>query len=507
MTAKQYNWFDKLLSAFLIIFSLGLFFGISGANNASIREIDASIGLINRPVTSKLTAVSKLLFSPVQVNAAKVAATIVGDIPRLLEQAVIKALKAALSALIKAFIGAIMKIFDQLLSAIEGWVGAIDGLKDVVASFRAAISLKAYKAAECLIQSSESIVDSFFPASADESNKTSNNPQDKCNGVFGASTGSEDTNALVAGVSNLRQQNLISESQSDVAEPLPNAPSKEELANKVQEFAANAAVLVGCGNSDNSLDNDPILPISRINVKNSSCSTVTNDIKQKTQSQLNSDVQTYNQLESNVTQEAPDACPGGYVGGLEGINSTSSAQQAANSVQTGDSAPADAPASFQTGDVGDVSTANFGNTAPAADFKIKDKTSKFKSSESLQVSEGAVGFSDSFDLETLNKEQCESANRTPVVTAATTSSSDQGQTEFGFDSIITAFIDAVTQFVSNLITKVFTILTEAINNFLKNAPGGEYLSQAIANIVDPLSNAIQEDLSILSDNLIDDLTN
>ncbi|NJL97143.1 hypothetical protein HC864_05045 [Candidatus Gracilibacteria bacterium] len=477
MVSSKINWFDKFLAIIITFLTLVMFVGISGANHSSHREINASLGLLKRANNSKVGQSIKYLFTPVQANAQNGVVKIISDIPRIAQQALEKALKQALSALIKSFINAIMKVFDQLLSAIEGWVGTIDGLKDAIGAFRQAIALKAYQVSECLIESSESVVSKIF--GSDSSVAPTNNPQEKCNGVFGSSTGSREANVLTNELSSIRSQNLFSATEAENITGFADfsvIPSQEEIKVKVENFAVDAAVLSGCTDDggSSSLDNDPILPVKDINLVKSVCNEEISNNITETNKTLANDIQNKEKVQTQTFSQAPSECPFGYVSGgiIEGLSSNSGAANAANNIQS------------------------VGGGALSSDVE-----------SSLTAPEGAIKVADSFDLETLNNEECQNANRGPATLAATQASADQGGSEFDFNQVITAFVEAITQFVTNLINKVFNLLTQVISKFLSNAPGGEYLSQAISNIINPVSSAIQADIQAISDNIIKDINN
>ncbi len=476
MVVSRIGWFEKLMALVLSFFTLLMFFGVSSANHTSIRDVDSTIGLLSRPSNSKIVKSFKAFFAPVKASAQNTV-NIANDVPRLLEQALNKALKAALSALIKFFLDQIMKLFDKLISAIEGWVGTIDGLRDAIGAFRGAVALKAYQVSECLIESSESLVNSILPSE----DQSTHDPKDKCNGVFGSSESqpaSDANKTLNDAVSTYKTNVAITASQKgiDPSKTIPNTKSEAELEVQKEEIATNAALLSGCGggqdgsSSPDSVLNGGILPAGNITALRSGCKEEINNAKEKLTETTQKVQETVEQTIDQTVAAAPADCKSsGFVTGLNDLGSVDEATAEANSIQG-------------------LGT-NVLNGADLSNLEFS------KADSSLKIA-------GSFDAEVLNGEQCQTANRMPaVLEAANQNNAGSSGNEFNFDAVIAVFIETFTQFINNIINKVFTVLTEAINNFLRNAPGGEFLSQAISNVIDPINAAITTDLNALADSV------
>lgn len=521
------QWFKLFLVSFLVIGTMMIFFGFNNSNTVKLRELDASLGLIRRPKTSKVLESAKYIFRPVIANA-QWAVSVLADIPRIVWEVIQKALLSFISKLIGGLIDKVLSFFGSIVDQIGSWINTVTGLKDNTASWKSAIAMKAYQVGECLNRSSESVVRGLFERIDPSKNSVSASIADSqivaeprssiesCRVVRSdVSTAAQTVKNAVAA---LRVSNVVTESQqgnaegftgtiSDTGEGVPEdglttggavdaggtaddsstlqqegITQNIELTNKLQtseqidagvENIAENIAEIKCVEEvpDSTPTNDlNLITLDDIRLDNNDLCRLTEKTNavQELQQTLAQDIETYEETEEAVVSQAPVNCRGtGFV----------------NFKGTGETAQVSSP-------ITDNNNNDLQQNLGTQD--LVNEVTKFNNEQSP---------------ETLNQEQCNNQDRMPSaqqqIEASAGSNSSSSET-FDLGSIVDAIKEQIGDLLAQVVNTIFDFFKAAIAKFVDSISNA-YVSNAVGKIVNNVADSARTSLQNLTNQFVDDL--
>lgn len=163
MITPRYTWFQKFIASVWIFGAMFLYLGVSTANMMTLRDVDASLGILSRPSNSFLAKAGDAFFGSPKVNAIPVEITF--DPYKIAESALNAAIRSAISGFINQIISIVADLFNDLINSLEDMVKTVTGLRLNLGSVRATIALKAV-AYENKVNKNKEInkfLDKYFP--------------------------------------------------------------------------------------------------------------------------------------------------------------------------------------------------------------------------------------------------------------------------------------------------------------------------------------------------------
>ncbi len=495
------TFFDRFLAALIMFFGLFMLVGSGAAHSSMIRNLDGTLGLLQRSTPSLITNFEKILsLGSVSAEAAVTVSNILSNTAALIAKAIETAFRKALSLLIKKFVDSVLGLFNKIISAIESWIDTLGALKDTVKSFFSALAMKVYALQECLVNKSSEIISNLVGGFTTP--KENQSTQSACNTGSGGNAGSFAnsgdfniegadyapnssisfgnlqglSNALsnirVSSILNLYAQEVIPSTQAKEGESggkgantqqIANVDSQAQIETKIND-TANTIAIAKAANAQTGSDQskEPSLgqgPKS-LTLFNAAVPEYAAQAKEKIKQVVAQDAVAAQIGKKNVVDAAPADCK------FENFITDS-----------GDSAP-----DYNVSNVAGLtlpSETDYGNP----DFSYSNATA-------------TVASASSFDVNVLTAEQCKSAERVSFTqTAAAKDSGSGGDEGFDIGAIIDSLTKVVTDLINNLISKVFNMLISTVTKFLGSIPGGEFLSQAFTEAFGGAATAIQSGVS------------
>ncbi|MBC7471754.1 MAG: hypothetical protein H7196_00610 [candidate division SR1 bacterium] len=500
--SSKFHWFDQFLAILCIFFGLFMVAGTASSTSVTIRNADASLGILKRDVPFYIKNIEKIarLTNPINVNA-QFAVAIVADFDKNIKEILILAFKFVLKSIVKIFLDSLRGVMNKLLVSIKTWVKTLSGLLDSIKSTISALAIKVYATQECSGRKSLDVVGEIFGfnfsiskadtnlnrncanGSQNIANSTSSNADSNgsnLNADFGDLTQS-DIETVTDLVANYRLSSMLSKSTMDFypsnavdegdsldkgqsTQTISSVPSKQELATSRDEITNTMGILM-C--------NKIVQPSTGYgyfsgNAYVSECTMATINAGEALDQAVAGDDAVVQTAMDNLKNSAPSDCKlNAYVG-----NTPKSKDQ----------------------------NGNF-NFSPLSDYL-----------PSGSFADGAVTFSSTYSVNVPNLEQCQSANRFSAVqtnvqtqvaasskTAEPVDSSLDGALQGAFQETLNGLIDSVGQILNDFVSKVFTIVINVVTKFLGSLPGGEFLSasltSSISNFKDETRNKITDTLN------------
>lgn len=154
---KKINLFYRIVAASLVLVT-GLFgFVAAGSQTMTLRDYDATIGLLSRP-DKTFSGLAKM-FQPVEVEAQNVfCVNCVNEASFNIEKILNKLLRDIVLAFVKSFLNFLQQQFDKLLQMVEQWASTILGIQLNLSSIRKFVALQTVK----LYNQIEGSVNEFF---------------------------------------------------------------------------------------------------------------------------------------------------------------------------------------------------------------------------------------------------------------------------------------------------------------------------------------------------------
>jgi hypothetical protein len=495
------TWFDRLLAGIIMFFAFFMIAGPGAANTSMIRELDASLGLIQRKTPYVVKNLGKILsFGSINAEAATTVLDVLRNTAASIEKAIRVAWNKSLSILIKKFVDSIFGLFNKIVGAIESWIDTLGALKDTVKSFFSALAMKVYALQECLVNKSSEVVSGLFGFDVPKENQGT---QDACNqGSSGGSSFSTagdfniegadfapnsdvsfgDLQQITNAISDIRLGNLINFYSQQV---VPGTEEKQGAASDKGSSTQNISGVVSKSQLEEKID------------------TVANTIAATQvaagEKGSNPEDLSLGSGPASITNYRPDGVVKAAEAKQEIKKVLAQDQVAAVIAQqnTIEAAPADCKFNnfiSETGaSSGDVSYAPSNlNIASIEGYNAgfnPGSGTDFNFSNSANI----VGQAANFDVNVLTAEQCKSAER--ISFTQTSAQAETGKTPeegFSIDSLIDGLTQTLTDLVNNLISKVFNMLIGVVTKFLGSLPGGEFLSQAFTEALSGTSSAVQQ---------------
>jgi hypothetical protein len=276
MNAKKTSWFHKLLATFCMFGAMFMWLGISTGHSTNMRQVDASLGLLHRPMTSSVKDAydwaEKLMFKGVKVEAL-----FLENISEIVSEVAIKLLNAAL----KSFVGFLENIFNRLEQAFDSLIKAGKALVDNAAQYADSLGLWSLGKSMSTVPS-EAVAKQITPAGASAA-------------VMKAATDA---------VSAIRLKSMINYARKGQNTASPT-PTDAEIQKDVNEVSA--ATTATCGNTE-------IWGFSDLSFQNRGCAVTqgaanTNAIGQ----QLSKDAADYDKAQEVRDRVAPKNCQFGFM--------------------------------------------------------------------------------------------------------------------------------------------------------------------------------------------------
>lgn len=503
INASKFHWFDQFLAILCIFFGLFMVAGMASSTSATVRNADASLGLLKREVPFYMKNIEKIarLTNPINVNA-QFAVAVVEDFSARIREILVLAFKFVLKSIVKIFLDSLRGVMNKLLVSIKTWVKTLSGLLDSVKSTISALGIKVYATQECSGRKSVDVVGGIFgieiPISKTDPNLSKNcangsknvgNPSEPVENNdnltpvegFGDLTQS-DIDAIVDSVANYRLSSILSKSTIDFypssgvnegespsdkgqsTQTISSIPTKEELAASRNE-TANVIGILMC---DKAGETSEGLGYSSIAAYDSECTIATINAGEALDQVTAEDTTAVQTATENLKSAAPSNCQlNAYTGST------------AKSTDNG---------------------GNF-NFSPFSNYLLVES-----------FASAAVDFSSTYSVRTLTLEECENANQfnavqTNVQSQVTASSKSgepvdsslDGALQGAFQETLNGLIDSVGQILNDFVTKVFTIVINVVTKFLGSLPGGEFLSasltSSISNFRDEVRNKVTDTLN------------
>ena len=483
------KWFQLFLAGLCVFGVMLLFFGANNSATVSLREVDASIGLIQRPHNSRILERAKLIFRPVRVNA-QIPVTNTSDIPRILEQAVRAALNFLIAQVINRLTAALTDLFKGLISKIEGWINKIQGLRDSQSSWEGAISMKGFQIAECLNKSTNSltneIIAEFIPSRPSNDvarqlradytvNQSRVNPA--CGGAEEPTASSAEYEELQNAIASTRINNLVVYGQQTQQEqvtdvetltnqtsgedtgasrpanigPIPSEENIESNVSLIAEIMAKAACAVNDAPSTSDANVISLDQISRGGNANCVEGSIRAGVIRAIGIQLSEDIAIRDRISAQIKGQAPADCGFGYT--QEGQNASAAL----------------------------LNSATPGSIANAA------------------VSDATL-----IEAKNLTNEQCNNLDRVPstrdkIAATAQTATSEGPQT-FSFSGLLTTVLNELKAYGQNIINDLFTLFDEQISRIIDNI-GNSYVGQVLGGVATTIYSNARTSLQEIQDQL------
>jgi hypothetical protein len=490
---SKFHWFDILLAGLCIFFGLFMIAGLGTSSSVSVRNVDASLGLLKRETPFYFKNLDKIarLTSPINTNA-QFAVAIIGDVVSVLREIAILAFKFILKKILGALLSSLRNIMGDLLSSVKTWVKTLSGLLDSVKSFLSALAIKVFAVQECSSKRSADIVSGILGVSIDEADP---DLASKCQaGSSGAADigvqvtvpnyniienlTRDDLSTINNSMSNIRASSLLSDvgtgiypaNQSDSSSTTDKGQntqttskvlSQREIATKVDELS-NTLGYIKCAR---------ITPVkgysySSLTAYNLDCTEATITSAQAINQTLAEDKAALQTAKTNINTTAPSDCKqNGFITGTS-----------------------------KTANPSTLAYTPFGDPTSGASFAAS-----------------AVKYSATFAVNTLTAEQCNNSNQfntlqTSVETQVSASkSSDQSNTglDGALQSVVSETVDSlvneITNILNDFVQKVFQLVIKLVTQFVDSLPGGEFLSSSLtsslSNSRDEIQNKITESLN------------
>jgi len=153
---KKINLFYRIIAASLVLVT-GLFgFVAAGSQTMTLRDYDASIGLLSRP--AKTYSGLARLFQPINAEANTFCVNCVNESTFNIERILNKLLRDIVLAFVKSFLNFLQQQFDKLLQMVEQWASTILGIQLNLSSIRKFVAMQTVK----LYNQIEGSVNEFF---------------------------------------------------------------------------------------------------------------------------------------------------------------------------------------------------------------------------------------------------------------------------------------------------------------------------------------------------------
>lgn len=479
------KWFQLFLASLCILGAMLLFFGSNNAATTSLRELDASLGLVRRPKTSRILERSQYIFRPIKTEAFAV--SLLADVPRIIEQAIRLALNFLISLAVDALTKAVLGLFSDIIGRIEGWIGQVEGLRENQSSFEATISMKGFQITECLNKSTTSLTDEiigeFIPSKPTNSTArqlrqdyftNTNAPEaavcgaleipysTEYNGLRNAIASVRINNLIVYGEQSQQQQvrdadNSIDqgvggggeESQPTDIGPLPSQEAIEDDILTIAQTVVDAACVDESENNQPEPQDSSVIGFEQINSGGgvSTCfeGSIRTGVMRVINIQLSEDIAIRERIADQIKSQAPADCKFGWT---EVKDDGASLLDAENE------------------------TANIPGTAVE---------------NAKQVEAG-----------NLSKEQCDNLDRMPSareqVASSASSSTGGGGESFNFGSIINGIKDLLNGLVDDVLDVVFNFF-EAQLAKLAATLGNSYVTNAIGGAANSIRSSARTGLT------------
>jgi hypothetical protein len=493
---SKFHWFDIFLASLCILLGMFTLAGMGSATSTTVRNIDASIGILKRETPFYIKNLDKIarLTNPINANAQFVVAIAV-DFALILREVLILAFKFILKKILAFLLSSLRGVFDGLLSSVKTWVKTLSGLLDSVKSFLSALAIKVYAVEECSARTSAGIVAGLFGASEAEVDPEVNRKcaeGSKVNSISVTTPGipdefyvdnltRNDYNNISNAVSNLRVESLISEvstgiypanqledgvqsDKSQNTQSLNGVTNKKQILSKASEIA-NSIGYIKCSKAPA----EKGYSYNSISSYNPYCTEATSNAGQELLQVINLDTADLQFAKANISNAAPANCKSNGF-----ISSTAKGNDSAGSL------------SYTTAD-------------------------GLFQSESFAAS--AVNYSGTYAINTLTSEQCDSANQfgalqTTVSTEVGASqqpdnvnSSIEGALQTVLNDAINDLIAGITKIINDFVQKVFQLVVTLVTKFVSSLPGGDFLSSSLtsslSNSRDDIQNKITDGLNAL----------
>ena len=477
------RWFQIFLASVCLFGTMLLFFGSNNAATTSLREVDASIGLIQRPKNSRILQRAEILLNPFRsVKAeAQFLVSIAADLARNLEYAIKAALNALITAAINFLMNAITGFFNDLVNQITSWIGQVDGLKDNAAAWESAISMKAYQIAECLEETSYSVADKIIGEFV---------PPEPRNDVGRA----------------LRQdfgvaQNTVTQSSCQALSltPADYSLAYNTLNDAISSVRVNNLVLYSqTGTQDTTLSatqgnagylDVPAAPQSSINGDIATIANVVIDAICVDNDPVPVTPNTPNIVGINEIRQGSGAtCVEGAIrAGISRIINIQLADDIAIRDRVAEQIKSQAPDNCQFGGISQVATANTGAGG--------------------SIAAGIVQEAQSIEVETLDVEQCNNLDRLPSVKTevetnvqSASASTGGGGEGVSFAQIVAQVSSAFTNLLNNVITNIFNSILNELSEFVSSI-GNSYVRDVVAAAAGSVQTTARSALQTIQEQL------
>jgi hypothetical protein len=495
------TFFDRFLAGLIMFFGLFMLAGTGAAHSSMIRNLDGTLGLLQRSTPTLITNIEKILsFGSVSAEAATTVLNILANTAALIAKAIATAFQKALSLLIKKFVDSVLGLFNKIISAIESWIDTLGALKDTVKSFFSALAMKVYALQECLVNKSSDIISNlvggFTTPKENQSTQGACNTGSSGNASAFANNGDFNiqgadyapnssislgnlqgiSNALsnirVSSILNLYAQEVVPSTQTKEegqagkggnTQQIANVDTQAQIETKINDTSNTIAIAKAANatvGSDQSKEPSLGQGPKSLTVFNAAVPEYAAQAKEKIKQVVAQDAVAAQIGKKNVVDAAPADCK------FENFITDSGA-----------SAP-------------DYKVEN------VAGFTLPEQTNFADPGYSYSNATATIASASSFDVNVLTAEQCKSAERVSFTqTAAQAEQGKGGDDGFDIGPIIDSLTKTLTDLINNLISKVFNMLISTVTKFLGSIPGGEFLSQAFTEAFGGASSAIQSGVS------------
>lgn len=160
--------FNKFIAGLLIIFSSTFIFAAGGSNLMTLRDYDASIGLLRRP--AKTWSGLAKIFQPLQVEAVGDCAGLCAGESTLREyiakfdfEAILsKTLRSLVLNFVKGMLDFLKEQFNKLLDVVQNWSNQVLGLKLNTSHIKRFVAMQAYTQYNLAVGEVNKIFDDIF---------------------------------------------------------------------------------------------------------------------------------------------------------------------------------------------------------------------------------------------------------------------------------------------------------------------------------------------------------
>jgi hypothetical protein len=498
------NWFKVFLATSCVIGAMLLFFGMNSSGSVALREVDASIGLIKRPKTSKVYDTFAFIFKPVITAEAVIPVLVSADAPRIIEEILVNALNFLISTIVGKLINKILDFFSNIINKIGGWISTLTGLQDNSASWEAAIALKGYQVTECLNQSTDTVLRNFILGSLSSTeNAVANELKADFNKTRNATTAcsqakpgfSDSYMSIKNAVSSIRLNSVIANSQLTQGATLDDETNTQKSSTEGNVIAPSVGEdgLVSAEESG-----------STSVAKNKSLNTITVEKNNKIMEEIASnlaDVACEGKKSGAVKDSNRQNIDFGdisYQSSVVSCNKGSEKAKILLDLETVIAKDNEVSKRVEEGikeqsasDCRETGGVDIRDESNVSNLQTAIKTDPRSNSNTLDVSTNTVAVADNMQIVTINAEQCNSTNRLPVaqsqVESATASNKATAKT-FNISSIIDQIKKVLNELKDKLINKMFNYFQDKINKLISGI-GNSYLSTAVSSISGNISSS------------------